>query len=85
MGPDKFLQEETNFFTCAATGRLHVTDGDSVTDCGNVCRSKTCTVAQMTCKRKADSFKFLSVQKFVRTSGGPKGGVRETLPPLSYF
>ena len=35
--------------------------------CSTVCRSKTCTVSRVPCKRNADLCKFLSVQKFVRT------------------
>ena len=35
--------------------------------CSTVCRSKTCTVSRVPCKRNADLCKFLSVQKFVQT------------------
>lgn len=41
------------------------TCANSVTDCGTVFLSKTCTLPRIPCKRKADPCKFLSVQKFV--------------------
>ena len=63
-GPNKFLNGLIFLYQCNSFTR----DGaDSVTDCSTAFRSKTCSVMQVPCKRKADSCTFLSVQKFLRT------------------
>ena len=57
-GPGIFLKGRI-FYLCNTFMR---DPANSVTDCSTVYRWKTCTVPWVSCKRKADPCKFLSVQ-----------------------
>ena len=54
---------------------------NSVTDCGSVFLSKTCTLPRIPCKRKADPCKFLSVQNSVICMKFEIGHFRYSLRP----
>ena len=65
-----FTRVRTNFWTDELfylCNPLTLNSANSVTDCGTFCRSRTCTLPWVTCKRKADPRNFLSVQKLAPT------------------